>query len=159
MFRKIFLLPILLLTLSPVFAQKKSEKKAILKQLETSHKLMEIYCQEGLADSLVMLFSPNCHLSMENQPLVESREGVGEYFKNDFLEGKKITTFSFTPEETKIYDEVILELGSCQLEYTRPIAKKLYCTSLNYMFVWKKGKDDKYRIRAAMWNSPKVPEE
>lgn len=139
------------------FSQKKEEKKIIYRQLEIKRDRLDTYFQKSMADSIAEMFSPNCRMAMEYDTLVEDREGVSAYLKNDFLKGKEILQFRCIPEEKKIYDEIIIEMGVCLVEYTRPIEKKLYKKKMNYLFVWKKADDNVYRIRAAMWNSSSFP--
>ena len=147
---------VLLFTLAAA-AQNKEERKIIRGQIEENHKLLEEYFKTSNADSLAGMFSPNCHMAMEFEKMVESREDVLEYFKDDFSSGKKISGFNLEADEIKIYDDIVLEMGVQTLEYTQLPDKKLNIRKYNYMFIWKRSKSGIYRLRAAMWNSEKNP--
>lgn len=157
MYKRILYAVIVLLISLTATAQNKEERKIIRDQIEVNHKLLEEYFKKSNADSLAGMFSPNCHFIMEYQEMVESREDVLSYFKEDFGSGKKVSGFTLDSDEIKIYDDIVLEMGLQTIEYTQLPDKKLHISKYNYMFVWKKSKSDRYRLRAAMWNSAKNP--
>lgn len=140
-----------------LLAQKKEEKKLIKESIETNDKLLEEYFEKEMVDSIAGMFSPNCHFSMEHSEIVESREKVQQYLKNDLKGNKKISKYRLDPGEIKIYDDIVLEIGTNKVEYTILPDKKLIVREYNYMFVWKKSKDNGYHLRAAIWNLPKDP--
>jgi hypothetical protein len=143
--------------LIPLLAQKKEEKEQIKETIEANNKKLESFFENSIVDSIADYFSPNCKMAMEFDEMVESREDVAKYLKNDFLKTRQIKSFKLEPEETKIYDDIVMEIGSNHFEYTRPPETKVYTTTFNYIFIWKKAKDDRYRLRAALWNSSKFP--
>ena len=120
---------------------------------------MRVFCPECGAQDILSPQRFRCHCSgaWEFEEMVESRENVLDYFKDDFGSGKKVSGFSLDPDEIKIYDDIVLEMGVHTLEYTQLPDKKLHVRKYNYMFVWKKSKSGRYRLRAAIWNSEKNP--
>ena len=157
MYKRVVLAVFVLLVAVTATAQNKEEKKIIRDQIQENHKLLEEYFKNSNADSIAGLFSPNCHFAMEFQEMIESREDVLSHFKNDFKSGTKVSGSNLEPEEIKIYDDIVLEMGIHTLEYTKLPDKKLHISKYNYMFVWKKSKSGRYHIRAAIWNSKKNP--
>ena len=157
MYKRILYAVFVLLISLTATAQNKEERKIIRDQIDANHKLLEEYFKKSNADSLAGMFSPNCHFAMEFQAMAESREEVLNYFKKDFGSGKKVSGFKIEPDEIKIYDDIVLEMGVQTFEYTQLPDKKLNVSKYNYMFVWKKSKSDRYHLRAAMWNSGKNP--
>ncbi len=140
-----------------VFAQNKEEKKLIIETIEQQDQKFTTFYKNSQADSLAGLFSPNCHVAREFNNIVEGRENVLAMYNKDFKDGMKIVSCSFKVLEHKVYDDLVLEIGTNTIEYTKGPDKILFKDSYNYMFVWKKSKEGKYQIRSAMWNSMKKP--
>lgn len=157
MIKKILFTGLLLLAFLSVFAQNKEEKKIIYSRIELKRTLLESYFENAVTDSIAAMFTPNCHLAMEFGEIIESREKVRKYYKSDFKSGKKISSYKLKVKEVKVYDDIVVELGTNSIEYAILPDKKLYREKYNYMFVWKRSKKDKYRLRAAIWNSSENP--
>ncbi len=150
-------LSVLLGSMQLLVAQTSEEKDQIIKQIQEKDRKLETFIKQGKTDSIAALFSPNCHLAGEYGDLIESREKVKEYYSKEKSSGKKISSYSLTAEEHKVYDDVVLEIGTNTVKYTIGADKKLYITEYNYMLVWKQSKNGPYQIRAAMWNLKKNP--
>lgn len=157
MLKKIVLTGLIVCSTIVVLAQNKEEKKLIIEQVKIQDQKLSEFMESSLIDSVVSLFSPNCHYAPEFGGIYESREKVNEALKKDFKNGKKIKYYKLEPIEYKVYGDLILEVGVNKIEYGLPTDKALYVEEYNYMFVWKKSKKDNFRIRSAMWNSPTNP--
>ncbi len=138
-------------------AQNKEEKKLIIATIERQDQKLATFYKNSQADSIAELFSPNCHFVREFGNIEEGRENVLALYNKDFKAGVKYVSCKFDVVEHKVYDDLVLEIGVNTIEYTKGPDKALYRNSYNYMFVWKKSKEDKYQIRSAIWNSPKNP--
>ena len=140
-----------------VLAQNKEEKKLIIETVGQLDQKFVTFYKNSQADSLASLFSPNCHVAREYSTIVEGRENVLAMYNKDFKSGVKISSCKFEVLEQKVYDDIVLEIGTNIIEYTKGPDKILFREAYNYMFVWKKSKEGKYQIRSAMWNSMKNP--
>jgi len=143
--------------MSYLFAQSKEEKELYVKQVQNIDRKMESFIKKGMIDSVAGLFSPNCHMAGEYGTIVEDREKVQEIFNTDKKAGKKYTEYTLNAFEHKVYDDIVLEIGTNTVRYSIGMDKRLYTTEYNYMLVWKRSKEGKYQIRAAMWNLTKNP--
>lgn len=140
-----------------VLAQNKEERSLIIETINTQDQKFIAFYKNSQADSLAGLFSPNCHVAREFGTIIEGRENVQSLYKNDFKSGIKVVDFSFNVLEQKVYDDLVLEIGTNNIAYTKGPNKILYKETYNYMFVWKKSKSGNYQIRSAIWNSTKNP--
>jgi hypothetical protein len=143
--------------LAGVFAQTDDEKKLLINKIQINDDKLELFIKKGMTDSIAELFSPNCHFANEFGTILESRESVKNFYVNDKKSGRKYIDYSLDVIEHKVYDEVILEVGTNTVKYSIGADKRLYTTQYNYMLVWKKSKNDDFQIRAAMWNLIKNP--
>ena len=140
-----------------ISAQNKQEKEMILSDIQQMDQKLVNFYKNSQADSLASIFSPNCHFAREFSPIIEGRENVRDMYSKDFKGGVKVTSCKFDVQEQKVYDDLVLEIGTNTIEYTKGPNKILFRDSYNYMFIWKKSKSGKYQIRSAFWNSAKNP--
>ncbi len=140
-----------------LFAQSKDEKAIIIKDIQEKDKQLELFFQDGLVDSIVKLFSPNCHYIPEYRKIIEGRDEVAKSFSSEFKTGLKIIDMKLNPIEHKVYGDIVLELGTCNIKYTTKSNPSPESKKFNYLINWKASKKGNYRIRAAMWNSVKTP--
>jgi hypothetical protein len=140
-----------------VCAQNKEEKDIIVKQIQKNDRKLETFFEKGMTDSIAGIFSPNCHMASEYGVMLESRDKVKDFYFSEKKAGKKIIDYTLAALEHKIYDDIVLEVGTNTVKYSIGTDKRLYTTEYNYMLVWKRAKDGSYQIRAAMWNLTKNP--
>lgn len=140
-----------------LYSQNKEEKKLIIETINQQDRKLEIFYKNSQVDSIAGLFSPNCHLARESNEIIEGRENVKALYNKDFKSGIKYVSCKFEAVEHKVYDDLVLEIGTNTIEYARGPNKILYRDLYNYMFIWKKSKAGKYHIRAAFWNYQKNP--
>lgn len=155
--KKLILSWVFILCGMAIFAQNKEEKKLIIATIVQQNQKFVTFYKNSQVDSLASLFSPNCHVAREFSDIIEGRENVLAMYNKDFKSGVKISSCKFEVLEQKVYDDLVLEIGTNTIEYTKGPDKILYRESFNYMFVWKKSKEGKYQIRSAIWNSMKNP--
>lgn len=140
-----------------VFSQSKEEKKIIIETIIENDNKLEGFFKQGKADSIAALFSPNSHLIVEYKNALEKREVINEYYNKLFKSGIDYSEFALEAVEYKVYDELVLEIGQNKVKYSKVSDGKAYSKKYNYILVWKKSRDGKYQIRAAMWNSAENP--
>lgn len=155
--RKLFFIMVFMAITGSVFAQTKEEKTLIIDTIKQQDQKLATFYKNSQADSIAGLFSPNCHIAREYSEIVEGRENVLALYNKDFKGGKKIVSCKFNVIEHKVYDQLVMEIGTQTLEYTIGPDKRLYRDQYNYMLIWKKSKEGKYQIRSAFWNSMKNP--
>jgi hypothetical protein len=155
--KSILSLFILMVVVQLLSAQNKAEKELIVKQVQENDRKLETFFKKGMTDSIAGLFSSNCHLATEFGAMVESRDKVKDLYLNDKKTGKKFTDYVLDASEHKVYEDVVLEVGTNTVKYSIGADKRLFTTQYNYMLVWKKSKSGNYQIRAAMWNLTKNP--
>jgi hypothetical protein len=156
--KKNYLLAFLLVSFSMgAFAQTKAEKEQIIKVIQGADRKFESFVKKGMTDSIAGLFSPNCTLAGEFGTLIEDREKVAGYYADEKKAGRKYTEFMLKPVDQKIYDDIVLEMGTNTVKYTIGADKRLYTAEYNYLLIWKRSKNGPYQIRAAMWNLSKNP--
>ena len=156
--KHVFIAILLSATTLYMSAQNKQEKAAILSAIDIKRDALENFYKDELGDSIAAMFSPNCHLVTEFSEIIESQEDVARFYKDEYKSGKRISAFKLKPLEKKVYDDIVLEIGTNKIEYTMLPDKKLHIKEMNYMFVWKKSKKKGYyHLRAAMWNLPEDP--
>ena len=140
-----------------VYSQNKEEKKLIIETIKVQDEKLTGFIKNLQVDSIVEMFSPNCHLAREFNEIIEGRDNVRALYNKDLKSGMKIVSCKFEVIEHKVYDDLVLEIGTNIIEYSKGPNKILYRDNYNYMFIWKKSKEGKYRIRSAFWNSIKNP--
>jgi ketosteroid isomerase-like protein len=140
-----------------VFSQTKEEKALIVESIKGLDQKLAMFYKTSQPDSIVNLFSPNCHYAREFNQIVEGRENVLAIYNKDFKSGMKVVSCKFNVIEHKVYDDLVMEIGTQTLEYSIGPDKRLHKDEFNYMLIWKKSKDGKYQIRSAFWNSIKNP--
>jgi ketosteroid isomerase-like protein len=156
--KKIILTGVFILTgISFLNAQKKEQKDLIISQIQNNDRRLEVFMEKGTTDSIVAMFSPNCHLVNEFGTIVENKDKVKDYYTGEKKAGKKLIDYTLKPTDQKVYDDIVLEIGTNTVKYSIGAEKRLFVTEYNYMLVWKKSKSGSYQIRAAMWNLTKDP--
>lgn len=136
-----------------LLAQDKPDKELIIKEIQAKDKKLAKFIQQSLGDSIAKLFSPNCHFIPEYGKIFEGREQVLDFFTSQFKSGVKVSDIKMNPLEHRVYDEIILELGTVDIKFTSSSDQKVVKKQYNYLINWKVSKKGKYRIRAATWNS------
>ena len=155
--KRIFLVFSLLTVAVALFSQNSEEKAVIIQTIKEQDQKLAAFYKKSQSDSIAEMFSPNCHIAREFSEIVEGRENVLALYKKDFKDGMKVVSCKFNVLEHKVYDEIVMEIGTHTLEYTQGPDKKLYRKEYNYLLIWKKSKEGKYQIRSAFWNSMKNP--
>ncbi len=138
--------------------EKDPNADAVLDSVRVKGTLMERYLKAANTDSLQMLFSPNCHLLFPYHEIVESREQVKAYFDEQIRKGKAYRSFTLSPAEIKHYDDIILEIGTCQERFTLLPLKRLYIEEYHYNIVWKRSKSGSFNIRSAVFTPVTKPQ-
>lgn len=157
MMKNLFASAFLFMLTLTVVAQSKEEKKLIIETILSNGNKLEVFFEEGKADSIAGMFSPNSHLIVENHKIQEKREEIENHFIKLFKSGIDYSDFEFEAEEHKVYDDLVLEIGENIVKYTQGRDSKPISKKYNYMLVWKKSKGGKYQIRAATWSSIEDP--
>ncbi len=140
-----------------LFAQQTDEKELILKKVQDKGKQLQLFFQQGEIDSIAQIFSPNCHVIPEYGEIVEGREAVTKFFSIKFKSGLKITDIKMDPVEQRVYNDIVIELGTCTVKYSTKANPAPITGKFNYLLNWKASKKENYRIRAVSWNSIQFP--
>lgn len=148
---------ILLGAMQLIDAQTNEEKNLIIKQIQQKDRKLETFITKGMTDSTANMFSPNCHFAPEYAGIIEGRDEVRAFYAREKKGGKKFVGYSLKAIEHKVYDDVVLEVGTNSIKYSVGANPKVYTAQYNYMLVWKQSKSGKFQIRAAIWNQPKNP--
>lgn len=148
---------ILAMLVLSAYGQKKEEKKLIVETILENDSRLEEFFMQSKADSIAGMFSPNSHLIVEYEGLIEKREEIEKHYQGAFKSGIKYTEFKLEAEEHKVYDDLVLEIGKNQIKYTIGKEGKVLSQRYNYMLVWKKSKTGNFQIRAATWNPLENP--
>jgi ketosteroid isomerase-like protein len=128
--------------------QKKEEKALIEKQIQINNKKLEIFSEKAKVDSLIDLYSPSCYYIMEYAKRIDGRDELQKKLISDYKSGMKITDMGLVPEDTKIYNDMVFEVGIMNIKYNNPSTSANISEKFNYSILWKKSSDGKYRIRS-----------
>jgi hypothetical protein len=141
------------------FAQQKEEKELIIKSIREKESNLEVFILKGMTDSIAKIFSPNSHYMPEYGEIGEGRDEVLKWLNSVFRKGLTIKEFKMDPIEQRVYDDIILELGTFTVKYASNAGSSVVTRKYNYLINWKASKKKNYRIRAVTWNSIKAPAE
>jgi regulator of RNase E activity RraB len=131
---------------------KKVEKNLIEKQiLENDNKLVAFY-KQAKVDSLINMYSTNCYYIMEYKVRIDGRDELEKKLTSDFKAGFKILEMALLPDDHKVYGDMVLEVGVLTIKYISPSTKEIFNEKNNYLILWKKSTDNKFRIRSEMRN-------
>jgi ketosteroid isomerase-like protein len=126
---------------------KKEEKSLIEKQIQVNDKKLINFSIKARVDSLIDLYSPSCYYTKEYDKRIDGRDDLQKKFIDDFKTGLKISEMSLSSDDIKINGDMAIEIGVLTIKYTTSAKPAIISEKNNYMIIWKKSSDGKYRIR------------
>ena len=153
--KNILILPLLLVGVISVHAQKKEEKKLIVETIEQNDQKLKIFWERSMVDSLVDLYTSNSYYIPEYGEMLDSKENIEKKLKAEFKGGLKVLQYNMVPTDHKVYDDLVIEVGVRTIKYTTGENKVPVTEKYNYQIIWKKTSGGKYKIRSEMWNLTK----
>lgn len=140
-----------------LFAQKGDGISKEEKKVKANSKKLEVFYEKAMIDSILSLYSNNCYYAHEYMTRLENKDALKKKLKSDFKAGYKIIDLSFSPDDLKTYDDVVLEIGSLTIKYVDKISKATLTKKYNYNILWKESSDKKFRIRSEIWSPIENP--
>jgi ketosteroid isomerase-like protein len=132
--------------------QKKEDKKEVKtlieKQIQVNIQKLVKFSIKANVDSLADLYSPSCYFIKEYGKRIEGRDELQKKFNGDFKSGLKITEMNFSSDDLKIYDDMVLEIGILTVKFASSAGSANTIEKSNYLIIWKKSSDGKFRIRS-----------
>jgi ketosteroid isomerase-like protein len=157
MYKVILLLTALLFCSTSIHAQKKDNKLKLEQEIQSNHKRLETFYKKAMVDSLVNMYTPKCYYIRDFKDRLDSQDDVKRKISADYKAGLKVLDFSMTPDDYKVYGDIVLEVGVLAMKFIDPKSKATLNENYNYTIIWKANSDGGYRIRSEMWGYTSNP--
>lgn len=154
---KILILLLCLIGSLSAYSQKKDNKLKIEQALQTNHKKMEDFYKNAMTDSLVEMYTPKCYFIRDFSERLDNQSDIKKKLNSDFKNGFKVLSLIFTPDDYKIYGDIVVDVGVITIKFVEPKIKDTITEDYNYTIVWKSSRGYQYRIRSEMWGYVKNP--
>jgi ketosteroid isomerase-like protein len=132
-------------------AQKKDNKLRLEKELQDDHKRLETFYKKAMVDSLAAMYTPKCYFIRDFSERIDSQDDVKRKFNSDYRAGFKVLNLTYTPDDYKVYGDIVLEVGVLNIKYIDPKSKATLNEDYNYTMIWKAMTGGGYRIRSEQW--------
>jgi hypothetical protein len=136
---------------------KEGNKEKHEKLVQVNEKKLTSFYEKAMVDSIAEMYSTNCFYAHEFMTRLESRDEVKKKLASDFKAGFKVIDLSYTPDDIKTYNDIILETGILTIKFIQPVTKNSLTKKYNYNMVWKESSDKRYRIRSEIWSPVESP--
>jgi hypothetical protein len=148
---KILILLLFLIGNLSVFAQKRDNKLKIEQALQTNHKKIEAFYKNELTDSLIEMYTPKCYFIRDFSERIDNQSDIKKKLNSDFKNGFRVISLIFTPDDYRIYGDIVVDVGVITMKFVEPNIKDTITEDYNYTTIWKSSRGYQYRIRSEMW--------